>query len=110
MRVDARPPFCGDTRAHEPHRGSAGPCFGTVGPEPGTEPRQVIGERLATGAAAVEHRIAGPVSLDRIGPADEPHFEVSKWDDDEGAYVHAAMLSRAEAEALYHLLGRELMG
>lgn len=57
-----------------------------------------------------EHVIVGSISLDEIGPAGERHIEVGKWDDDEGGFVHAAMFTREQAEALHFALGRMLLG
>jgi hypothetical protein len=57
-----------------------------------------------------ETREVGPVSLDVIGPASAPTYEVSKWSTEDGSFMHEMMLDREEAEALYYALGRELFG
>lgn len=58
-----------------------------------------------------ESRVTGPISVVTVdGPWDAPVFEIGRWDNNEGEFVHVVTLSREEADALHTALGRTLLG
>jgi hypothetical protein len=52
----------------------------------------------------------GPITVDVLGPWDNPEFEIGVWSNAEGTFVHGLTLTREEADALHTALGRMLLG